>query len=156
LIQKAKEKLDYYKKEYEIINVERESEKITGVRIESVDSEWDWSGSLGNRLLHPQLRIKFKNISDKDIDRLVVKATFINTSNKEIFDDALTYVIGYGDTPLRPGYSKTAYLTSSVGYKSDLAALNFPNLVAEIYVNDKFYKKIRIRKKYAGIDWEKK
>lgn len=154
LIQKAKENISYYKKEYEIIKVERESEKITGIRIVSVNSEWDWSGLLGDRILCPLLKIKFKNISDKDIDRLEVKATFINTSNNEIFGDALTYLIGYGDTPLRPGYSKTAYLTSSVGYKSDMVALSFPNLVAEIYVNAKFYKKIRISKKYGGRDWE--
>ncbi|OYD14749.1 hypothetical protein CH330_07785 [candidate division WOR-3 bacterium JGI_Cruoil_03_51_56] len=156
LIQEAKKKLDYYKKKYEIIKVERESEKITGIRIVSVNSEWDWSGLLGDRLLCPKLKIKFKNISDKDIDRLEVKVTFINTSNKEIFGDALTYVIGYGDAPLRPRYSKTAYLTSSVGYKSDMVALNFPNLVAEVYINDKFYKKVRISKKYRGIDWGKK
>lgn len=156
LIQKAKKKLNYYKTKYEIMKVERESEKITGIRIVSVNSKWDWSGLLGDRLLCPQLKIKLKNISNRDIDRLEVRATFVNTSNNEIFDDVSTYVIGYGDTHLRPGYSKTAYLTSSVGYKSDIVALNFPDLVAEIYINGKFYKKVRISKKYAGIDWGKK
>jgi len=128
------------------------SAKTASLSIVSVNSEWDWSGGL----LCPQLQIQFKNTSNKDIDRLEVKASFINSSNNEIFGDAYALVIGSVDPPLRPGYSKTAYLASSVGYKNDMVALDFPPLVAEMYVNDVFYDKVPISKKYAGVDWTKK
>lgn len=128
------------------------SAKTATVEIVSVNSEWDWYGGL----LCPQLKIQFKNTSNKDIGRLEVKASFVNSSNSEIFGDAYAYVIGSGDPPLRPGYSKSAYLTSNVGYKSDMVALDFPPLVAEVYVNDVFYDKVPISKKYAGVDWTKK
>ncbi len=128
------------------------SSKTASVTIVSANSEWDWSGGL----LCPKLQIKFKNTSDKDIDRLEVKASFINSSNNEVFGDASAYVIGYGDPPLRPGYSKTAFLTSNVGYKSDMVAIDFPPLVAEVYVNDELYEKVPISEKYAGVDWGKK
>jgi len=128
------------------------SAKTATVEIVSVNSEWDWSGGL----LCPQLNIQIKNTSNKDIDRLEVKANFINSSNNEIFGDAYALVIGSIDAPLRPGYSKTAYLASSVGYKNDMVALDFPPLVAEVYVNDVFYDKVPISKKYAGVDWTRK
>jgi hypothetical protein len=128
------------------------STKTNGVKIVSINSGWDWSGGF----LCPHLKIKFRNISYKDIDRLAVKATFIDTLNHEIFGDAFALVIGYGDTPLRPDYSKTAYLNSNVGYESDMVTLDFPNLVAEVYVNDELYEKVPISKKYAGVDWGKK
>jgi transcription elongation factor Elf1 len=128
------------------------SAKTASLEIVSVNSEWDWSGGL----LCPQLQIQFKNTSNKDIDRLEVKASFINSSNNEIFGDAYALVIGSIDAPLRPGYSKTAYLASRVGYKNDMVALDFPPLVAEVYVNDVFYDKVPISKKYAGVDWTKK
>jgi DNA-directed RNA polymerase subunit RPC12/RpoP len=128
------------------------SVKTASVSIVSVNSEWDWSGGL----LCPQLKIQIKNTSNKDVDRLEVKASFINSSNNEIFGDAYALVIGSIDAPLRPGYSKTAYLASSVGYKNDMVALDFPPLVAEVYINDVFYDKVPISKNYAGVDWSKK
>jgi len=125
------------------------------VKLLSAESEWNWQGHLGNRLLSPQLRLKFKNISLAAIEELEVKADFINVSNNEIFGNALAYVIGYGDTPLQPGYSKTAYLYCDVGYKNDMVALNLPTLVADIYVNGNLYGKIKIAKKYGGVNWDK-
>ena len=138
-----------------LVKTERESEKLTGVRLSSVISRWDWRGSLGEQLLVPQLQLKFTNISNSPIERLIIKADFINVSTNEIFGDAFSYVVSSGDTPLQPGYTKTAFLYSNVGYKDDSVALNFPNLVADIYINDKFYRKIKISKKYAGMDWNR-
>lgn len=153
LIEKAKVILVEYNNAFENIKVEREATRVTGIQITSIRSEWDWSGMLGDRLLCPQLVIAFKNVSQRPITELIVKANFVNVSSNEIFGEASSYVIGYGDTPLQPGYTKKAYLTSSVGYKSDYAALSFPNLVADVYVNNVLYKKVKISRRYAGVSW---
>jgi len=135
-----------------ITGIEKEIDTKKLLQIVSINSYWDWTGEL----LCPHLNITFKNVSDRAINELVVKATIIDTLTNQIFGDASAYVIGYGDAPLRPGYSKTAYLVSSVGYKNDIVALNFPNLVSEVYVNDKLYEKVPISKQYAGVEWGKK
>ena len=135
-----------------ITGIEKEIDTKKLLQIVTINSYWDWTGGL----LCPHLNITFKNVSDRAINELVVKATIIDTLTNQIFGDASAYVIGYGDAPLRPGYSKTAYLVSSVGYKNDIVALNFPNLVSEVYVNDKLYEKVPISKQYAGVEWGKK
>jgi hypothetical protein len=152
----AKSKLSKYQSQYEKNKDQLLVEQAIGVKLISSESEWAWSGSYGNRLLVPKLKLKFKNISEQTVTKLVVKATFINIDKKEVFSDGAAYVIGYSDTPLRPGYSKTAFIESGVGYASDLVALSFPNIDAEIYINDRFYKKVRVSKMYEGIDYGKK
>lgn len=152
-ISKVKEKLNDLEKRYETSQKEKESEKETGVKLIFIDTEWDWSGEFGNKLLSPKVKLKFKNISDKPIERMEVKISYLNTATKEVFGEDWTYVIGYSDTPLQPGYSKTAYLRCSVGYTSSAAVYNLPSLVGDIYVNDIFYKKINIEKEYKGVKY---
>ncbi len=131
-------------------------EKKTGVRLISETSKWDWKGSFSQKLLMPHLTLKFKNVSQSSIQRLVVKATFLDIDKKEVFGEANSYMVGNGDSPLPTGFSKTAYLSAGVGYKNDMVALSFPNIVCEVYVNDILYKKIKISKMYNGMDWGKK
>lgn len=45
----------------------------------------------------------------------------------------LLYVVGSSDSPLKPGYSKKAFVYSSVGYKTKLATT--PELTVDIYIN---------------------
>lgn len=156
LVQKGKDELKQYSVQFEKVKSEREFEKKTGLRVISVESKWDWYGSFGEQLLVPQLIIKFKNISNVDITELDVKTTFIKSEINEVFGEARAYVIGYGDSPLKPNYSKNAFLYCNVGYKNDMIAFSFPDFVADIYVNKHFYKQIIISKKYGGIDWDKK
>ena len=156
LIQKGKDELKQYSVQFEKVKSEREFEKKTGLRVISIESKWDWHGSFGEQLLVPQLIIKFKNISNVDVTELDVKTTFIKSEINEVFGEARAYVIGYGDSPLKPNYSKNAFLYCNVGYKNDMIAFSFPDFVADIYVNKHFYKQIIISKKYGGIDWDKK
>lgn len=76
-------------------------------------------------------RIDFRitNISGNTIDRLIVKVVWFERTSGEILDEDATYVIGYGDTPLSPGTSKSDYITSGKGLKG-----RYPDLVADIYV----------------------
>lgn len=140
LLQKASQALLKYKQDYEIVKTERESEHFTGIKLTSVTSMWDWREGL----LVPQLQLKFKNISNAPIEHLSVKANFINVGSSEVFGEANAYVVGYGDTPLQPGYTKTAYLYCGVGYQNDYGAISRPPLTADIYVNEKFYRKIKV------------
>jgi len=153
LIARAKGALDDYRRRFEEVRAERDAERLTGLRIADISSKWAWGGLLGDQLLRPEVKVKIKNISSNDVTKAEVKITFIDVSNDEVFSEATDYTIGYGDAPLRPGYSKTAFLYSGVGYKSDLVALNFPRLVAEISINDHPYRKVSVSRTYGGVNW---
>jgi len=155
LVNKAETALIKYEKKSELIREEQEIERITKVKLISVVSKWDYQGTSGNRLLVPQLQLKFKNISSEAIEHLEVKASFINVEKKEIFGEAYSFLIGYSDSPLQPGYSKTAYLYCDTGYEEDSAksfiweGKSFPNLYADVYINDKLYRKVNISNIYG-------
>ena len=93
----------------------------------------------------PHLKIKLKNTSSGNIEKLVVKTTFVK-SDGEVFGTDDSYVIGYSDSPLRPGQFKTAFLNSSIGYTREIYGL--PSMKAEIYINDVYYKDIWVKKEY--------
>ena len=150
LLARAQKKLQTYKAQFEKVKAERQVEKSTGVRIVSVTSQWAWRGTLGDMLFCPQLKVDIKNVSDSDIGSIVVKATFLDVGKNEVFGDASSYLVGFGDAPLRPGYTKTAFLYCSVGYTSDIVMYNLPNLMAEIYVNGNLFKKVRVSEEYGG------
>lgn len=157
----ATKELEKYEKEYEKVKDEREAQKETGLQIVSVVSDWDVSGYYGDQLLKPNLKIKIKNISSNDVDRIYVKVQFLNKEQGEVFGDGSSYVVGSSDPPLTPGYTKTAYIDCSVGYKSDFAALNLPKLTAKIYLEQKygssvFFKEVAVSRTYNGLDFNKK
>ena len=68
-----------------------ENTSSADVDITSITSKWDWRGEVGSeRILVPQLQLKLKNVSDVPIEHLVVKASFVNDSTREVFGDDLT------------------------------------------------------------------
>lgn len=150
----ADKQLQNYKAEYEKIKSERIVEKTVGVKVVSVDSEWNWDGLYGDKLLVPQVRMEIKNVLNHSLNHIVVKASFVDVDKNEVLGDATDIVVGVGDVALEPGYTKTAFLRCDTGYKSDIIALNFPNIVAKIYINNIFCKEVKINKRYAGITWE--
>ncbi|MEO8513569.1 MAG: hypothetical protein ABI543_08420 [Ignavibacteria bacterium] len=158
----ASKELEKYEKEYEKVKVEREAQKKSGIQIVSVDSEWEMSGGYLDRpLLTPHMKIKLKNISTSDIERLEVIVQFIDKGKQEVFGEGSDYIIGYSDPPLSPGFAKTAFITCSVGFKSDLAALNLPSLTARIFIEPKgsdkiLFKEVSVKKTYMGMDFDKK
>lgn len=94
-----------------------------------------------------------KNVSSGDLGDVKVAAVFVDVNKDEVFSEAVDYTVGIGDSPLRPGYAKTAFLYASVGYRSDLVAARFPDLVAEVSVNGHFYRRVTVSKEYVGVDW---
>lgn len=153
LIEKAETQLEKYKKQYAAVKSVKEAEVKTGIHISEIKTEWKWGGLIGNKLLCPYVTLKLTNISDASIKHLVSKVSFIDEDEKSVFGEASDFVIGYGDSPLRPGYSKTSFLRADVGYTNDVVALHFPNLVADIYINDVFYKTVQVEKEYGGRKW---
>jgi predicted translin family RNA/ssDNA-binding protein len=149
LIKSAKEKLEIYAVEFEKIRNEREIESKIGVRL--VDYSTGWSRrSSGNRitaLYKPVLTLKFKNISDNPVKPLFVNVDFLDTSKSEVVAKNGDHAIGSGGTPLQSGYTITSHIEASIEYTSwsgDISML--PSLVADIYINDQFYRRISISK----------
>jgi hypothetical protein len=147
LVQNASEVLDKFKQDYEKVRKEHEIESATGIRLVDYSTGWGVRGFSGSRLLSPGLTLKFKNVSGNPVERLVVKVSFLDTSKNEVFDETMDYTIGASDTPLQPDYTKNAYIYGSVGYKAFYGESYLPSLVADIYINDLFYKKIVVARR---------
>jgi len=144
------ESLDRNKKLYEDQQALIEAEEKIGVKIISIKSYWKSTFSNDfNEMLAPELKIKIKNISDNDIEELKVKATFIQ-SNNEVLGTNTDYTVYYGDTSLKPGQIKLAIVASEIGYLDPFGYKKFdlPDVKAEIYINDIYYKSVWITKEY--------
>jgi hypothetical protein len=103
---------------------------------------------LATQLFVPQLRLVFKNIVGYPLRGIDIKTNFIKTSGNEIFGDSSdTLVYEYSGSALEPGFSKTVFATCNVGYRNQISFSSVPNLYADIYVNNRFYKKIPIAQK---------
>jgi hypothetical protein len=152
LIQLATQRLDKFEKDYELVRAEREIERYEGIRLIDYTTNWIVHGFSGDQLFSPQIQLKLKNISGKPLSGTIrIKVDFIKNANNEVFGDATDYFLSSSDTPLQPDYVKTAYLYSGVGYKRVFAFYELdqlPSLTANIYINNKLYKKIPIAKKY--------
>jgi hypothetical protein len=152
LVKTATQQLSKYQQDYEKVRAEREVERSVGIRLVEYSTNWAIHGLAGSQLFSPQVQLKFNNISGQPLSEMIeIQVNFIKTADNEVFGDATSYFIGYGDTPLQPNYTKTSYLHSNVGYKQafDFYELNsLPNLEANIYINKKLYRKIPVAKKY--------
>lgn len=111
--------------------------------IENLKSGWEVNESWNKTLYVPVLKFNVKNIGTGEADRVTVRCVFTNSGTKEIWDEDTTYVVGSSDSPLKVGYSKTAFVYSSVGYKTALAIT--PELTVDIYINDKLMDTITIK-----------
>jgi hypothetical protein len=152
LIQSATTSLNTYKDTYEKERTQREIEQSVGIRLTDYSTGWGVHGFSGDQLFTPQMTLKFKNIKDVPIsDSIKIKVDFMQTSNNEVFGDDTSYFISYGDTPLQPNYTKTAYINCSVGYRRYFSSYelgNLPSITADIYINEKLYRKIPVKKGY--------
>jgi hypothetical protein len=150
LIEIAKDTLSIYKNAYEKERSEREMEQSVGVRL--TDYSTGWGVYTGSQLFTPQLTLKFKNIRDTPIsETLKIQVDFIDTSKDEVFGEDVHFLISSGDTPLQPSYTKTAYINSNVGYRryfSSWELVSLPSITADVYINDKLYRKISVKKGY--------
>ena len=127
-------------------NVKKNGELTSGqpaFAIENLKSGWEYNSSWSKTLYVPTLKFNVKNIGTGEADRVTVRCVFTNSGTKEIWDEETTYVIGSSDSPLKVGYSKTAFVYSSVGYKTALATT--PELTVDIYINDQLMDTVIIK-----------
>lgn len=115
----------------------------------SVTSCWaPNTGFNGVTLYTPYLKVRVTNQRGKDATKISVNAVFYNESSKELWDDETYYLVNNNETPLKNGYSKTAYVKSSVGYKSKISEWQLPTITAEIYINGVLYDKVTVQNTY--------
>ncbi len=104
-----------------------------------------WSANTGSKTLYtPYLKIKVVNQQGEPASKINMKVVFYNATEKTVWSDETTYLVGYSDTPLRPGYGKVAYVRSSVGYRSKPSVSSLPGITAEVYINDELYGEVAI------------
>ena len=110
--------------------------------IENMIKGWELNSSWNKTLYVPTLKFDVRNTGTGDADRVTVRCVFTNTETKQIWDEETTYVVGSSDTPLKAGYSKKAFVYSSVGYKTKLSIT--PELSVDIYINDQLIDTVTI------------
>lgn len=106
------------------------------------------TGINGVTLYVPYLKAKVTNQRGKEASKITVDAVFYNESTKELWDDETYYLVRNGEVALKNGYSKTAFIKSSVGYQSRINELLLPTITAEIYVNGVIYDRITVDNVY--------
>ena len=114
------------------------------LELQNLYSGWEMNTSWSKTLYVPVLKFDVRNTGTGEAERVVVKVVFTNEETKQIWDEETTYVVGSSDTPLKVGFSKKAFVYSSVGYKTSTDAK--PNLTADIYINDELVMTITVNK----------
>jgi hypothetical protein len=107
-----------------------------GIEITSVRTYWTVDPNVmgGKELVVPYIRFVVKNVSGRPITKLHAKAAFELVEKREMLGDGSTYVIGFSDPPLKPGYSKEVFFGSSTGFTGYGIYMNRPKTTADLYV----------------------
>lgn len=110
-----------------------------------VQSSWAANVGLnGVKLYTPYLKVLVTNQRGKSASKITLDVVFYNESTKEIWDDETYYLVGLGDTALKDGYSKRAFIKSSVGYQKKIDESILPTITAEISINGQIYETVKI------------
>jgi len=109
-----------------------------------------YTGLNGETLYVPYLKINVTNQKAKSASNVVVHVVFTQESDKKVWSDETDYLVTSGDTALRTGYSKTAFVKSAVGYKSKVDTSQLPRITAQIYINDELYDTVTINNQYSN------
>jgi tetratricopeptide (TPR) repeat protein len=117
-----------------------------GMKVSDFRTYWtiDPDGQMGKELLVPYIRFTLKNIGNAPIPQIFVKASFELIGEKKILGEGQTYVIVNGDVPLNQGYSREVFLSSTTGYTGIGILLGRPETSADIYINNRLVKTIKI------------
>jgi len=117
----------------------KEKEALAELGVEIYDFRTYWTikrDVLGaQELAVPFIRFKVKNVGDKPIEKLHVKASFLLTDKKEVLGEGDKYVIGHGDAPLKPGFPREVFFGSSTGYTGLGIFYNRPKVSADLYLD---------------------
>jgi outer membrane murein-binding lipoprotein Lpp len=154
LIQQANVLLAQFENRYEAEREVRELERSVGIRLVDYVTGWGNINDFGSEMYVPQMVLKFQNISGSSLSATInIKTDFVEIQKNEIFGNSSDYLLWSSDTPLQENYSKTIFVDCGVGYRGTLSEYRLqtlPILEANIYINDKIYKKFTIQKKFRG------
>ncbi len=102
-----------------------------------------------DKLYVPYLKIAITNQKELPADDIRIKVVFYNSEQKEIWSETKEDLVDKYDTPLKYGFTKTAFIKASVGYTGIIDEEELPKLVAEIFINDKRYGIIYVNRSYS-------
>lgn len=94
-------------------------------------------------LYQPMVIFKFKNITDKPLDKEVKLTCVFIKDNEEWSEDFTYFQDKYSDTPLSPNMSRQCYMRSSVGWTNSWS-IGSSDVTCEIQMNGKPYKTLKI------------
>lgn len=112
--------------------------------IEGLTAGWEAHTSWNKTLYVPTIKFNVKNTGTGNAKEITVKCIFIEGDGNKVWDEEVVYVVGSSDKPLEPGYSKQAFVYSSVGYTRN--PVTPPAMTAEIYINDQLVETVQISK----------
>lgn len=92
-----------------------------------------------NELFVPYLKIDVLNQTREPAELIFIKAVFYDMKNRNLWSSSFSRLVSPGNTPLKQGYRKTAFLKASVGYEKQIDKEHLPEITAEIYINGVFY-----------------
>lgn len=110
---------------------------------------WSLNSGYGSSLYTPYLKLKVINQSGKPVENAKVQVIFSNKAEKEVWSDETSYLVSSGDTPLKNGYGKIAFIRSSVGYRSKPSTTYLPDITAQVYINGVLYGEIDVSKTFS-------
>lgn len=94
-------------------------------------------------LYQPMVIFKFKNITDKPLDKEVKLTCVFIKDNEEWSEDFTYFQDKYSDTPLSPNMSRQCHMQSSVGWTNSWS-IGSSDVTCEIQMNGKPYKTLKI------------
>jgi|GEM_PF-4678944 len=117
------------------------------IKFEIIKTSYDrtLASDLISHIYVGRIDYKVTNTSSESIDKLMVKVVWYKSGTSEVFDETERYLIYSGDVPLKPGGSKSDYITSGTGLRG-----GYPDLTADIYVS-KYYDKYELIRKGVNI-----
>lgn len=113
------------------------------LEIINLHSGWEMNTSWNKTLFVPVLKFDVMNSGTGEAKQITVKVVFTSQSTNQVWDEETTYVISSSDTPLKVGFSKKAFVYSSVGYREKTTP---PDLTADIYINGNLVESITVSK----------
>jgi len=118
--------------------------------VEVVCNCWSRNTSMGGSSLYtPYLKLNVTNQKTSSVSRVVLKVVFYDEAKKSLWSDETEYLVSSSDDPLKSGYKKTAYVRSSVGYRSQPSVSSLPSVTADVYINDQYYGSIAVNCSYS-------
>ena len=94
---------------------------------------------MNNDFYSPMIKVEVRNNTGTSVKKIQLQVVFYDDEESKVWDDKSTYLISSSDAPLKNGFSKTALLRSTWGYKKYVDSDKLPDISYEIYINGELY-----------------